>query len=85
MRSGVKLQRTWPAKALVLVDALQAGGSILAGVRSTFRNVLFTVVAYKSSPLTVTNIAVKKRTQRKSYNMTANKSSNEKCQILHEI
>lgn len=48
---------TWPAETTVLVEALQACGSILAGVRSTFGNILFTVVTYKARPITVTLIA----------------------------
>lgn len=49
---------TWPTQALVLIGPLQTRGSVLAGVRSTFRNILFTVVAYKACPLTVTDITV---------------------------
>lgn len=51
---------TCPAGALVLVDSLHAGGSMLAGVRCTFRNILLTVVPDKASTLTLTLIARKK-------------------------
>lgn len=48
---------TWPAEALVPVDPLQAGGSMLAGVGGTFRDILLTVVAHEAGGLAVTLVA----------------------------
>lgn len=77
------LQCTWPANALVQVDAVHADSSILARVGSTFKNMLFTVVPYKSRPFTVTRIAGKKHKEHntKKVFVTHDKMpSNKKCQ-----
>lgn len=50
--------------ALVLVDPLQTRGSMQAGVRSTFKNIFFTVAAFKACPITVTLVARKKHRHR---------------------
>lgn len=53
---------TWPADAGVLIDPLQTRGTVLTGVRSTFRDVLLTVVSYEARPLTVTHVAEERNT-----------------------
>lgn len=60
---SVEQSCTWPANTVILVDPLQAGGSMFAGVRGTFRNIFLTVVADKACRLTVTFIAAEEKAE----------------------